>query len=193
MNSALGLRELKRQATRARIVEASLALFAAQGYEATTLDAVAAQAGISRRTFFHYFKSKEEILLSLQTGLGESLVAALQVSPEDTPMSALRDAVLRTASAYPQDQLVAIDRLMRASEAVQSRKQASYKQDELVVFRALERLYPGHDRLQLRLLAMVAVGAGRVALDAWSDEGRNGPLTNYLERYFDALGQLGLR
>jgi hypothetical protein len=43
-----------------------LKLFVANGYEATTLEAVAAAAGISRRTFFHYFKSKEELLLAWQ-------------------------------------------------------------------------------------------------------------------------------
>jgi AcrR family transcriptional regulator len=72
-----GLRERKRQETLERITAAGLKLFAAQGYEATTLDAIAAEAGISRRTFFHYFKSKDDILISMQSGLGKQLAAEL--------------------------------------------------------------------------------------------------------------------
>ena len=49
-----------------RIAETGLKLFSRNGYEATTLDAIAEAAGISRRTFFYYFKSKEEILLDWQ-------------------------------------------------------------------------------------------------------------------------------
>ena len=66
----MGLREEKRQQTLKRITQTALGLFARHGYEATTLDMIAADAGISRRTFFHYFKSKDDILLSQQAGLG---------------------------------------------------------------------------------------------------------------------------
>ncbi len=63
-----GLRERKRRETLHRIAEQGLKLFLSNGYEATTLDAIAEAAGISRRTFFYYFKSKEEILLAWQDG-----------------------------------------------------------------------------------------------------------------------------
>ena len=52
----VGPRERKRQQTLARIAEAGLKLFIENGYEATTLDAIAAAAGISRRTFFLLFE-----------------------------------------------------------------------------------------------------------------------------------------
>ncbi len=60
-----GVRERKRRETLQRITDAGIRLFVEKGYEATTLDEIAAAAGISRRTFFYYFKSKDEILLSL--------------------------------------------------------------------------------------------------------------------------------
>ncbi len=59
-----GLRERKRRETLRRIAEEGLKLFLTNGYEATTLDEIAEAAGISRRTFFYYLKSKEEILLA---------------------------------------------------------------------------------------------------------------------------------
>ncbi|MEI7348728.1 helix-turn-helix domain-containing protein [Pectobacterium parmentieri] len=54
-----GVREKKRRDMHRRITEIGLKLFAENGYEATTLDAIAEASGIARRTFFHYFRSKE--------------------------------------------------------------------------------------------------------------------------------------
>ena len=63
-----GLRERKRRETLRRIAEQGLKLFLTNGFEATTLDQIAEAAGISRRTFFYYFKSKEDILMAWQGG-----------------------------------------------------------------------------------------------------------------------------
>ncbi len=64
-----------------RITDAGMRLFMARGYEATTLDAIAAEAGIARRTFFSYFKSKDDILMSLQSGMGDMIADALKEEP----------------------------------------------------------------------------------------------------------------
>ena len=50
---APGLRARKRQQTRERLTRAAMALFLERGFEATTLDDIAAAADISRRSFFH--------------------------------------------------------------------------------------------------------------------------------------------
>src|SRR5258705_515106 len=72
-----GLREQNRQHTLQRIAEVGIELFLAKGYEATTLDEIAAAAGISRRTFFYYFKSKEDILLTHLEGYADALRASV--------------------------------------------------------------------------------------------------------------------
>src|SRR6202795_1925598 len=81
-------REQKRQHTLQRIAETGLELFIANGYEATTLEAIAEGAGISRRTFFYYFKSKEEVLLAWQgSGFLNALrPAMLEESPRQAPL-----------------------------------------------------------------------------------------------------------
>ena len=64
-----GLREKKRRETKLRIAESALNLFIVNGFEATTLDEIAKEAAISRRTFFSYFKSKDErALVILRAG-----------------------------------------------------------------------------------------------------------------------------
>lgn len=186
-----GLRARKRQETLRRITEAGIRLFSTQGYEATTLDQVAAEAGISRRTFFHYFKSKDEILLSMQRGLGEKIAAALATQPTDQPpLAAVQRAMLDVVSPYSSEQLLALDKLMRASEAVQSRKQAGYILDEATVFAALRRRWPAEPELALRLVAMLSIGTSRVSLDAWSRDGGIRPLESYVVETFEALQSL---
>ncbi|MBK4216046.1 TetR family transcriptional regulator [Paracoccus caeni] len=184
-----GLRERKRRETAQRITDAGIALFIARGYEATTLDDIAEKAGISRRSFFSYFKSKDDILLSLQSGTGKMLVAALHDEPvEKPPLTAMRDAVIRVCAPFPMDEMMAMDRLMRSSESVQARKQASYIEHEKLLFEALRQKWPDPAReVSLRLLAMLSIGTIRLSLDEMSRTGGARPLTDLLAQYFDAL------
>src|ERR1700712_2226572 len=97
-----GLRELKRRETSERIIEKGLKLFVNNGYEATTLDAIAEAAGISRRTFFYYFKSKENVLLAARdSGFREALrPAMLEESPDQAPVDAVQKCLIKLASRY---------------------------------------------------------------------------------------------
>ena len=138
-----GLRERKRRETFQRVTETGLSLFIANGYEATTLEAIASAAGISRRTFFYYFKSKDDILLSLQSGLVNALHAALKDEPlDESPLDAVRNALLKIFARYRSDEMIVIDRLMRSSETLRVRKQASYVQQEQELFAALCERWP---------------------------------------------------
>ncbi|RJF89222.1 TetR family transcriptional regulator [Oleomonas cavernae] len=184
-----GLRGRKRRETLRRITDAGIRLFIEKGYAATTLDEIAAEAGISRRTFFYYFKSKDDILLSLQSGMGDMLVAALRSAPPDSrPLDAIRDAIVKVCAPIPADDMIAIDRLMRSSQAVQARKQATYIQHERALFEALRERWPAPEReTGLRLVAMLAVGAMRLSFDALSREAGKRPIAVLLHEAFDAL------
>ena len=184
-----GLRQRKRRETLQRITDAGICLFIEKGYEATTLDEIAAAAGISRRTFFYYFKSKDEILLSLQSGLGDMIVDALRdTPPEKRPVEAIRDAIIKVCALIPADDMIAIDRLMRSSEAVQARKQASYVQQEKALFEALRERWPEPAReTGLRLVAMLAIGAVRLSSEAFNRESGKRPIAELLNEAFDAL------
>jgi AcrR family transcriptional regulator len=58
----MGLRERKRQQTRRELIGAAMRLFEERGYEQTTVAEIAAAAGVSTKTFFNYFASKDEVL-----------------------------------------------------------------------------------------------------------------------------------
>lgn len=184
-----GLRQRKRRETLQRIRDRGICLFIEKGYAATTLDDIAAAAGISRRTFFYYFKSKDEILLSLQSDVGDMLVGALRKVPADRrPLAAIREAAVAVCASIPTDDMIAIDRLMRESEAVQARKQASYVEQEKALFAALRERWPDPTREPgLRLVAMLAIGAMRLATEAFNREGGRRDMAEVLGEAFDAL------
>ncbi len=59
-----GLREEKKKATKAAIMEAAITLFGEQGYDHTSISALAKVAGVGKGTIYSYFTSKNEILLA---------------------------------------------------------------------------------------------------------------------------------
>lgn len=184
-----GLRERKRRETLQRITDAGICLFIANGYEATTIDEITAAAGISRRTFFYYFKSKDDILLSLQSGMGAMIADAVRGAPEGMrPLEAIRDAVVAVCASVPTDDMIVIDRLMRSSEAVQARKQASYVQHEQTLFAALHDRWPEKpSKMALRLVAVLAIGAIRLSTEIFHSEGGSRPIEAVLREAFRAL------
>ena len=183
-------REQKRQETLKRIGEEGLKLFIANGYEGTTLEAIAAAAGISRRTFFYYFKSKEEVLLASQGGgFIEALrPSLLGESPRQAPFVAVRNCLSKLVSRYETKESIIIDRLLRSSDALRARKQAIFVQMEETVFAALCELWPQPERrATLRLVAMVSMGVMRVAMEGWRQDGGKRPLAQYLLKDFAAI------
>lgn len=88
------LAERKRQLVRDELGDAALRLLARQGFEETTVDQLAAAAGVSRRTFFRYFASKEDVVISFVSLVGEELVAEIDARPPgEPPAVAIREAV----------------------------------------------------------------------------------------------------
>lgn len=187
-----GLRARKRRETLHRIAEQGLKLFLTNGYEATTLEAIAEAAGISRRTFFYYFKSKEEILLAWQDGgFIEILRAAvLQQSTKQSPLDAVKNALLGLTIRFQADykQLRVIERLMCANESLRIRHQAKYVEKEQAVFEALCQMWPQPKRQPaLRIVAMMSVGALRLAIDNWNRDQGKRPISIYLKEAFADL------
>ncbi|AWT43026.1 MULTISPECIES: TetR family transcriptional regulator [Streptomyces] len=89
------LRERKKQRTRDALLRAALELFTTRGYEATTVDDIAAAVDVSQRTFFRYFASKEEAAFAVQEMTEAHFVEAVRARPpHEAPMQALRQAVI---------------------------------------------------------------------------------------------------
>jgi AcrR family transcriptional regulator len=184
-----GLRERKRRETRLRLAETGLRLFLERGYEETTLDAIAEAAGVSRRTVFHYFSQKDDILLAWKSGLGEAIRAAiLQERPDRPPLDLVLAALLKLAGQYQAEDHIRIERLLASTGRLEASNHAKYAEQEQAVFEALATLWPAPDRRErLRLVAMISVGALRIAFERWAERGGAEPLSEHLRRAFAEL------
>lgn len=80
---ALGLRERKKQRTRATLVDVAARLCAERGYDNTTVDQIAEAAEVSPRTFSRYFPNKEAVIGALIEDTSEHVAAALAGQPFD--------------------------------------------------------------------------------------------------------------
>ena len=93
VTTAMTLRDRARGAVRDEVMKQAWRLFAAQGFEPTTVDQIAAAAGMSRRTFFRYFENKEDLVLERLLESGDAVAPALRERPADEPAwTALRRA-----------------------------------------------------------------------------------------------------
>lgn len=185
-----GLRERKRRQTQQRIAEVGQRLFLSKGYDSTTLDEIAAEAGISRRTFFSYFKSKDDIIFFwLDTDRASLIASLLKTSPDVPPLDAVRDVMVKHIAQYTTEQMIAVDNLMLSSESLLARKQAHYAQQEQALFDALCEVWRQPERrAALRMVAMVSIGAMKIALQAWREQtGQRKPATRFLRDAFDNL------
>ncbi len=85
-------RERKKVEVRRRLTRAALALFAAQGYDSTSVQEICDRADVAKGTFFNYFPSKEYVLLGFHDDLKEGLLKALGDAPPSGAESAVRYA-----------------------------------------------------------------------------------------------------
>ncbi|WP_062213561.1 TetR/AcrR family transcriptional regulator [Streptomyces sp. NBRC 109706] len=86
-------RAIARDEVRARISRTAEELFLTRGYDETTVDQISAGVGMSQRSFFRYFASKEDIVLDNYDRLGHDLLARLSARPEtESDWVALRRA-----------------------------------------------------------------------------------------------------
>jgi AcrR family transcriptional regulator len=77
------LRQIKTDAVAASIAATALALFDEKGFDGVTVDEIAAASGISRRSFFRYFATKEDIVVSGHAAFGDRIIERVTARPQD--------------------------------------------------------------------------------------------------------------
>jgi AcrR family transcriptional regulator len=184
-----GLRARKRHQTRERLTRAAMALFLDRGFEATTLDDIAAAADISRRSFFHYFASKEDVVFAWQEESTAALIAAVAARPANESMlAAAENAIAAMIRQIEPGEAIAMARLKRDNPALQARDQVKYEKLERALAEALSRR-AGHktQKLEARLVAMIATGAMRIGGEFWAAEGAREKPEALVKRVFAAV------
>jgi AcrR family transcriptional regulator len=169
MTPPTGLRERKRAETHARIQAEAMQLFLTRGFEATTLDDIAAAAGVSRRSLFHYFTSKEEIVLAGKADFPGIVVEAINRRPADEPLlDMVENALVDLATRHQSTQARDIARLIQATPALSAGDQAKYEKMERALATALaDRKGLAPDDVACRVTASAAIGIMKLSTEAW--------------------------
>lgn len=190
------LRDRKKQRTRRAVELAALELFEELGFDGTTIDEIAAAADIAPRTFFHYFPSKEDVLLADYTIRLEKIVTVLRAGPPaQEPWLALRGAFVTVAADYEaeREQLLRRFRIIQSTPSVSARNlllQASW--EDAVTAAVSEWLdVDASSDIRPRLLAGAALAAMRASLRQWLTEDGNSRLPDHITYCFDLM-QVGL-
>ena len=179
-----------REETRARIEQAALELFTAQGFEQVTTDEVADAAGISRRTYFRYFSTKAdavwgdfgdhvvrlEALLAATAG-GQSVLASICAAYVEVNDYAAADLPMLRQRM----------RLILTEPALQAHSQVRYADiDRVVAAHVARRTGVDPDALVPRLVATSTRAAATTAFEVWLADGRI-TLGAALHQAFDEL------
>lgn len=186
-----GRREQKREETRWRLVRAAQRLFAEQGFDRTSVDEIAAAAGVSRRTFFHYFDSKEDVILSRHADFERALVEAIRTAPAEEPLLRVAEhAVIAALGSFDPEEARLIEQLKRDTPAFGARDHGKYERLERAIAGALaERSGSAPDDLRTRLDAMLLTGVLRVGGAGWVGASAAGvPMEEYVRQIVRTLG-----
>lgn len=184
-----GLWARSRQRAYAEITAVAMDLFLTKGFEHTTIDEIAAAAGISRRSFFRYFGTKEDVVLNHFVAEGAVLRAALQRRPADEEIwAALRGAIFSLAGESPDTQrLLAISRMMYRTPSLRARSIEKHLQWYEDLAPEVERRLGTADPLRARVIVGCVVTCLDLAGEAWTEDGGSTPLETYFDAALDAL------
>ncbi|MCM5557020.1 TetR/AcrR family transcriptional regulator [Pleomorphomonas sp. JP5] len=169
------LRERKKRLTRRALVDAALALFAEKGFAATTLDELVDRVDVSKKTFFRYFPSKEDVAIASEGEFWEAFLERVRGSDvEGNLLAFLRQALLATLRAMEPDW----DSRFLETRRIVAHAGGSllYDHSDLASLRAQRQLIDmlgdkigidGRDDVRLRLLGELVLGAWRCGASNW--------------------------
>jgi len=153
------------------IEKVALELFRERGFEETPVEDIAAAAGISRRTFFRYFGSKNDILFGNFDVLLHDLESWLVSVPDDRPMfDVIADATMRFNRVHSDGPVAHRERMDLILHTPALRANAALRNAEwlaVVARYAARRLDAPPDSLGPQLAGHIALGAANAAYEQW--------------------------
>lgn len=189
--ATLPLRERQRNALRAEIQQVALRMFAEEGFDNVTTEAIAERVGISPSTFFRHVPSKDHLLLGATQRGRAQIVASFRSRPADEDVAdSLAAAILaRTAQFVDDDEAVDLWRRAMASAPAELRRASLLDRDDCdqLVAEVSSRLDSTDPAIALRagVLVRATVAAVEYAYEWWLEHDRSESLHALTER---ALG-----
>lgn len=176
---AMSQRATGRAGVRHRLSTAAIDLFLANGYERTTVDDITEAAGVARRTFFRYFRTKEDAVFPDHDACLERVKEHLsRIDPTQPPLVAAGDAARLVLAMYADDAPASIRRyqLVHEVELLRERELIATSRYQRAITDYLHRRLPGRqtERLLHELAGTAVVSAHNYVLRQWLREGGKG-------------------
>lgn len=192
-SAPLGRRERKKRETHQAIRRAALDLALERGLEHLTVEAIAEVADVSPRTFFNYFSSKEDALVTDAARAAEEMRPSIVDRPAaESPLRVLRIVITERdpfdLMQADRDRAMDRQRLIQENPALMTRQLHQYSELERIFAAAIaERMSvdPDHD-LRPMLLAGIVGSVLRVAVRNWASGGPES-LSTQIDSAFDLL------
>ena len=174
---------------RERIAAAARALFADRGYHSTTVDAIAEQAGIARRTFFRYFRSKDEAIFPNHERMTQSVACYLRSEADASAVEVVCAGARMIFLAYMEEPGVSIERyrVAHSVQALRNREIASVNQYIRMFSRYLRERFGDSAGAELHadVIAGAVVAAHNQVLREWLRQGGRTDPFPALDQAFD--------
>ncbi|WP_125775131.1 TetR/AcrR family transcriptional regulator [Antribacter gilvus] len=188
----VGLRERKKRARRALLVDTAQRLVADHGLDAVTVELIGAEAGVSTRTFFNYFESKDDAVLGVEdSGIDPAVAQAFSAGGPSglllTDLQVLVAALLQRFAANRERTVRAL-RLMEAEPRLLQRHLVwmdRHKSELHALFDGRRPVAPFS--ADNELLTMLVLTLVRTAITAWERSGYHGDVDAHLS---EAVAQL---
>jgi AcrR family transcriptional regulator len=188
----VGLRELKKERTRDELAAAAVSLFIERGYDATTVEDIAAAIDVSPRTFFRYYPTKEDVGVELVRAGVADLCEELARRPADEPLNAALRACTRHWADLTDERattLLQLSRVLPTAPLLRARLDEARRTGIAELTRQVgERLGvdPAEDR-RPHLIATLVFSIIGSAIEHWGADGGVGALADRVEGGFDLL------
>ncbi|GAA1883951.1 TetR family transcriptional regulator [Streptantibioticus ferralitis] len=184
------LRERKKIKTRQAIRSAAYRLFDQQGYDATTVEQIAAAAEVSPSTFFRYFPTKEDVVLTDE--YDPIMVEALRNRPADEPVvESLRQAILPLLhEMHDADREESLHRmrLVQRIPAIRARMGENMAVScDMIVGALAQRTGRSPKDLELRVVVGAVLGGWQEAMLHWVDTDGTADLPELMDRALTIL------
>ena len=201
MNTAIpardDLRQVAREAIRSEVADRAVMILDERGFDETTVEQLAANVGISPRSFFRYFPTKEDVVIGNLMEMGRLVEQQLFARPEsEPPWSALRNSlspmVLSTESDPPKilrQARVALSTPALRARAVERHENWATFLAPIVAERMLDTSAGG--MLAARALTQSALACLFVATSCWVEQEGSEPFGDLLDATFRSIRPLG--
>ncbi len=174
VDAAESLRERKKARTREAIMDAALDLFEVKGYDATTVEDIAAAAEVSPRTFFRYFESKLDLIMARSDTKHTLLGPLLLARPSDESlMQAMREVLRCELDAQLQDPRVKREfQVMLTTPSLRHLAREHFYEEEAEMVGAIAaRLGVAPDTLVAHVVTGMVTSALWATINRWLAEG----------------------